>query len=140
MHGISRLPAIRRNHDSRTDNARAACAGVCNSRRPSPCSGNSGAIPSRSIAVARHPVHHDRLPLLAAAASQHQRHRAAINTEIQALQQQLADAHAHIQTLEATAAQLKAKITTLCAVITELIHETTANNVLAMPSGRHRDA
>ncbi|WP_309111122.1 hypothetical protein [Saccharothrix sp.] len=61
-------------------------------------------------------------------------------TDIQALQHQLADARAHIQTLEATAAQLKAKITTLCAVITELTHDTTANNVLTMPSRRHRDA
>lgn len=42
--------------------------------------------------------------------------------------------------LEATEAQLQAKITTLCAVITELTHETATNNVLTMPSRRHRDA
>jgi hypothetical protein len=63
-----------------------------------------------------------------------------ITTDIQALQQQLADARARIQTLEATETQLNTKITALCAVITELAHETTANNVLAMPSRRHRDA
>lgn len=61
-------------------------------------------------------------------------------TDVQALQQQLADARTRIQTLEATEALLKTKITTLCAVVTELTHGTTANNVLAMPSRRHRDA
>lgn len=63
-----------------------------------------------------------------------------IASDVQALQQQLADARARIHTLEVTKAQLKAKITTLCAVVTELTHETTADNVLAMPSRRHRDA
>ncbi|MEV0050478.1 hypothetical protein AB0H34_08285 [Saccharopolyspora shandongensis] len=42
--------------------------------------------------------------------------------------------------IEDNKAQIKAQITTLCAVVTELTHHTTANNVLAMPSRRHRDA
>jgi len=53
-----------------------------------------------------------------------------------ALRQQLVDARERIRQLEASEAQLKAKITTLCAVITELTHEATADNIVAMPARR----
>jgi hypothetical protein len=59
--------------------------------------------------------------------------------DVQALRQQLADAHHRIQQLEATQAQLTAKITTLCAVITELTHEAHADNVVALPQRSRRD-
>jgi AcrR family transcriptional regulator len=56
-----------------------------------------------------------------------------ISADLQAVRQQLADAHQRIQQLEATQTQLTAKITTLCAVITELTHEAHADNVVALP-------
>ena len=58
---------------------------------------------------------------------------APITPDIQALRQQLADAHQRIHQLEATQAQLTNKITTLCAVITELTHQTHADNVVTLP-------
>lgn len=54
----------------------------------------------------------------------------------EALRQQLADAGERIRHLKASEAQLKAKITTLCAIITELTHEATAGNIVAMPAKR----
>ena len=63
---------------------------------------------------------------------------APITSDIQALRQQLADAHQRIHQLEATQAQLTEKITTLCAVITELTHDAHADNVTTLPSrSRH---
>lgn len=56
-----------------------------------------------------------------------------ISADLQALRQQLADAHQRIQQLEATQTQLTTKITTLCAVIVELTHEAHADNVVALP-------
>jgi hypothetical protein len=57
---------------------------------------------------------------------------APITPDIQALGQQLADAHQRIHQLEATQAQLTNKITTLCAVITELTHDAHPDNVVAL--------
>jgi len=59
---------------------------------------------------------------------------------ITALQQQLADARTRIQELEAREARLLAQNQTLCAVITELTHETEANNVVALAARRRHDA
>jgi hypothetical protein len=61
-----------------------------------------------------------------------------IPPSVAALQQQLADARARIQQLEAREAQLLAQNQTLCAVITELTHETHADNVITLHIGRSR--
>lgn len=63
-----------------------------------------------------------------------------IPPSVAAMQQQLADARTRIQELEAREAQLLAQTQTLCAVITELTHETEANNVVALPVRGRRDA
>jgi chromosome segregation ATPase len=63
---------------------------------------------------------------------------APLAPDVHVLRRQLDDAHERIQQLEATQTQLTAKITTLCAVITELTHQTYADNIVALPSrSRH---
>jgi hypothetical protein len=57
---------------------------------------------------------------------------------VQALRQQLADAHDRIQSLEADNTLLTRRITTLCAVITELTHEAQADNVVTLRQTRQR--
>ncbi len=64
---------------------------------------------------------------------------APITPDVNALRQQLADAHQRIQQLEDTQTQLTAKITTLCAVITELTHDAHADNIVALPLRSRRE-
>jgi len=58
---------------------------------------------------------------------------------IQAFQQQLVVAHDRIQTLEASNKLLRDRITMLCAAITELTHEATASNVVALSRSPDRN-
>lgn len=57
---------------------------------------------------------------------------------VQALQQQLADADDRIRTLEADNTRLARRITTLCAVITELTHQAQSDNVVTLQQIRRR--
>jgi hypothetical protein len=57
-----------------------------------------------------------------------------VTASVQAMRQQLADARERIEELAANEARLKAQITTLCAIITELTHETRADNVVSIPA------
>jgi hypothetical protein len=52
---------------------------------------------------------------------------------VQALQRRLAEANERIGELETDNALLRKQLTTLCAVITELTHETHADNIVTMP-------
>ncbi|MGI8311970.1 hypothetical protein [Saccharopolyspora hattusasensis] len=61
-----------------------------------------------------------------------------IQPNVQALQQQLADAHERIRQLEGDNEHLHGQITTLCAVITGLTQEAEADNVTPLPSHRRR--
>jgi hypothetical protein len=51
VHAISRRPAIRRSHDSRTLNNRAAWAGVCSNLACATTESPSGTASDRGIAV-----------------------------------------------------------------------------------------
>lgn len=61
---------------------------------------------------------------------------APVSPTVQALQQQLADAHEHTALLQADNTRLQARIRTLCAVVAELTHEAHADNLVTMPRRR----
>ncbi len=65
--------------------------------------------------------------------------RAPTAPNVQALQQQLANAHERIHQLEGHTTMLQEYIRTLSAVITELTHEAQTGNVVALPRRRRSE-